>query len=414
MRIIDSDNHSSPSNLRRENSWAKEVESETRDDNTELARQDRRRWTDGKLNNGCWTDGLQAQVNHRKSCDKETRDIEKNRNKNGFGNDSTDEDSEDTNEEEYTKVDRASANKKRKMRAIEKKRKREEETARKARNIIGLGPFKENEIREKNKNGIIYENAKMDAVHAHLRKYYKFNSDEIENISIIETSVSRDTIYIAVEEREDITDLYIRKADCKRDEIFLRTYCPPQFFRRFSTLNRICMDERKRYPDLKTQIRFRTSDLEVLTKAKGSQEPFRKVDLNDFIGDEDLPAFDHSIKRKKHKERPARRRVTSSTNPTPLGSPTKNPAGRKESNRRPVSDNEDDSTETTAETNKNDRSDTEDSTKNKNTRQMSLTSQEDPLESKRRKTQEQEELPVLSDSELNKSAELMEDLNMTL
>ena len=304
-----------------------------------------------------------------------------------FG-DSTDEEDDDTMNEDdhsYTKIEREKKNRKKKQLAKEKKLKKVADTARKARNIVGLGPIKSTEINERKTRGMTFEEAKLDAVNCHLRKYYKFNDTEITDISIVETSISNDTVYIAVNDREDIHDLYVRKADCKRDNIFLRTYCPPQFYSRFATLNKICADERQKYPDLKTQVRFGHNDLEILTKDRGSREPFKIVDLQEFIGDNELPSFDHSIKWHKHNDRPPRRRVTSSTHTTPATSPTSSPSNRQN---LPAIDTENIS---------------------RQTRQLSINSQDDSINNKRQKTQDQ-----TSELDHEMSTESNDDQNTTI
>ena len=65
------------------------------------------------------------------------------------------------------------------------------------------------------------------------------------------------------------------------------------------------------------QVRFGHKDLEVLLKTRGSNEPFRLVNLRDFVGTETLPEFDHDLVWRNHKDRPPRRRVTSSRSSSP-------------------------------------------------------------------------------------------------
>ena len=66
-------------------------------------------------------------------------------------------------------------------------------------------------------------------------------------------------------------------------------------------------------------MRFGRKDLEVLTKRKGSEEPFEKVNLADFIGSKKIPDFDYKIGWRFHKDRMPRRRVTSSRSSSPTG-----------------------------------------------------------------------------------------------
>ena len=62
-------------------------------------------------------------------------------------------------------------------------------------------------------------------------------------------------------------------------------------------INKICTQRRSEDQNLKTQVRFGNRDLEILTKMKGSKEPFSKVALKDFVGDMESPEFDEKIKK---------------------------------------------------------------------------------------------------------------------
>ena len=54
------------------------------------------------------------------------------------------------------------------------------------------------------KSGMDYKKAKVEVVLMHLRKYYKYDEEEIDRISISEMRVTNDTVYIVVEENENI------------------------------------------------------------------------------------------------------------------------------------------------------------------------------------------------------------------
>ena len=143
---------------------------------------------------------------------------------------------------------------------------------------------------------------------------------EIKNLKIKETKMTNKEeiyIYIAVEEMDDIRDIYRRKAEVRRDDAVLRTYIPPQFYERFSALNKICRDRRLADPLLKTQVRFCSKDLEILTKEKGTEEPFEKIELKEFLGGDTIPQFDFKMKWKLQRDRPPRRVATSSRPASP-------------------------------------------------------------------------------------------------
>ena len=195
--------------------------------------------------------------------------------------------------------------------------------------MIGIGPIERAEVDDKARVVKDFETAKLEVVRDHLRHYYKYNEQEIKQMTIAETKMGKDVIYIAVEDEVDIRDLYKRKAECRREDTFLRMYVPPQLWDRISAINKLCQEKRNNDKYLKTQLRYGTVDLEILTKEKGSEEPFRQVNLTDFIGETVLPTFDHTIKWRRLVDRPTRRRVTSSRSPSP------DPANRKVSPQKP-------------------------------------------------------------------------------
>ena len=108
-------------------------------------------------------------------------------------------------------------------------------------------------------------------------------------------------------------DIYARKAECRSDETVVKCYIPPQFYARFSALNMLCKEKREKDRTLKTQLRFGERDLEVLTKEKGGEEPFRVVNMKEFTKGREIPDFDHTIRWKVQPDRPPRRRVMSSS-----------------------------------------------------------------------------------------------------
>ena len=143
----------------------------------------------------------------------------------------------------------------------------------------------------------------------------RYNQAELNNLKILETKRTRkdDIVYIAVDNPRDIGDIYARKAECRSDNTTVKNYLPPQFFDRFSALNKLCATKRQEDAGLKTQMRFGEGDVEILTKRKGGEEPFRMVDLATFIGDNAIPEFDFNIKWRIQVDRPPRRRVYSSS-----------------------------------------------------------------------------------------------------
>ena len=197
--------------------------------------------------------------------------------------------------------------------------------------MAGIGPISSQEIDRQRLKSTNYEQAKSWAVKAHLEKHYRYDAEELRNLQILETkrNAKEEIIYIAVADERDIKDIYSRKAECRSDDTIVRSFIPPQYWDRFAALNRICTQRRTQDALLKTQIRFGTRDLIVLTKEKGSQEPYVVTDADSFAEEERLPEVDMRIKWRFQEDRPQRRRVAS-----PSVSP--HPASRQRQQERPT------------------------------------------------------------------------------
>ena len=177
---------------------------------------------------------------------------------------------------------------------------------------MGIGPIKQEEVNRIYREEGDYETAKRMAVQNFLTSQLQYEDWEINGLEIMSTKMAKDNIvYIAVKEHDSIRELYTRKADCKNDDVTFRTYIPPQYYARFAALSKICKDRRTENTDLKTQIRIGLKDIELLTKLKSSEEPFKQVKLNEFLGEETIPNFDSSIKWIQQRDKPQRRRITS-------------------------------------------------------------------------------------------------------
>ena len=171
-----------------------------------------------------------------------------------------------------------------------------------------------------------------------------------------------------------LRDIYQRKAECKNDDTTVRNYIPPHFYERFTALNKICGLRRTEDPTLKTQIRFGQRDLIVLTKEKGTSDPFREVDFQDFVGHKRLPGFDMSVKWRIMEDRPPRRRIASNK-----------PASQQELSSQPA-------------------------LQNQTSRQLSTGSQEENSRKKLRRNSQERQRPGVPAKEQNE----MEDVDMNV
>ena len=240
-----------------------------------------------------------------------------------FGDDSSEEESTDTdNEEGHTewdgKIDRTSKNIEKKKRQQRNRTIKQHRTAEKARHIKGVGPISSQSINyymKKCKNNP--EKAKREAVNEYLQFFLDYSQEEIDCLSIQEISISAKgdgIVYIAFQNLEDIHELHTRIAECQNPVIATRNFIPPQFYNKYMYISKACNELRKEYPTTKTQIRFGPKDIEVLTKEKDTEEPYKVIDLEKILDICELPGFDHSKIWKTRTERPPRRKAEYSNN----------------------------------------------------------------------------------------------------
>ena len=225
---------------------------------------------------------------------------------------SLDETSEDEKEKEdsnWQNIKRKEINKNKKKVKRDKQRRLKMETTQKAARMLGIGPIDLDDIEEHMGKGVRYEEAKMKAVTKYLEEQLEYEEDEIKEMKIVETKVAKDDmVYIAVEDQNTIRDLYRRKANLRNDDLNFRTFIPPQYYARYMAISNICSEKRSKNTELKTQMRFAHKDIEVLTKLRGENEPFRVVDLAEFIEGNQVPEFDYKIKWRYTVDKPRKKR----------------------------------------------------------------------------------------------------------
>ena len=246
--------------------------------------------------------------------------------------DSDESSEEDENEDldDWELVERKKKNQRKRRKAAIKKQRKQEEIAEKAQRMVGIGPILDGDISKHMKDTKDYSKAKVWAIKEHLAINYKYNQEELDKISIVETKRSHkgdNIIYLAMLDKGDIRDIYARKAECKADKTTVKNFIPPQFYDKFMALNKLCAGRRSEDSQLKTQIRFNNRDLEVLVKVKGGEDPYKTVDLKKFAAGGHIPSFDNTIKWRWQEDRQPRRRVMSED---------ALPAGRKEWGEKPA------------------------------------------------------------------------------
>ena len=222
------------------------------------------------------------------------------------------EDTDDSDDSEWGKVDRIRKNKLKCKAAAKRKELRRRQTFTKAQHILGLGPVKCEDIEKHMTGPKEFEAAKVTAIKHFLGEYLSFDRQELKDLTILETFISAkkdDIIYVAFQNIEDIREIYLRIAESGDPDIRTRDYIPPQVYDRYMAISKHCKDVRSENPSIKTQIRFGDTDLEVLTKVRGAEEPFKITALEKLMDVTLLPEYDHSRKWLPRIERPPRRKV---------------------------------------------------------------------------------------------------------
>ena len=175
-----------------------------------------------------------------------------------FGLDTDSSSSSDTNEEEYDTIDRKAKNLEKKRKTQLRRKWTRTETMRKANLIVGIGHVEQEDIVRQRTNSRDYNEAKKKAAIHYLRTKLMYNDEEVEKTVIKDTQMANDdTMYVAMTKNEDIREVYIRKAEVRDDDIWVRNFIPPQVFARFMFLSNACKSYREKYKDMKTQIRIR-------------------------------------------------------------------------------------------------------------------------------------------------------------
>ena len=218
------------------------------------------------------------------------------------------EEGENTDEEIWEGVERKKRNRMKRERQKKRKNKIEANTSEKASKMIGLGPITQESIDFFEKQGHNFEKAKHEAAKEYLSFFLKFSEQEIEKLNIVGTQLvpKDDILYLALESTQGIKDIYSRIARCKNPDVSTRNFVPPQWYERYMFISKKCAELRNENHDMKTQIRFGKSDIEILTKHKGQDEPFKLARLETICGGETIPKFDHKLTWRRKNDNPRR------------------------------------------------------------------------------------------------------------
>ena len=147
-------------------------------------------------------------------------------------------------------------------------------------------------INERRSDTVGFDQAKKLAVKDFLADYLGYNKEELDELMIAETKIAPsgdDIINVAFASHDDTRELHIRRAESQNEEITVCNYIPPNFYERYTHLNKVCQEMRQKDNTLRTQLRFGKKDIEVFTKHKGDPTGFRVVKLDDFTDISKIP-----------------------------------------------------------------------------------------------------------------------------
>ena len=194
-----------------------------------------------------------------------------------------------------------------------KKREKMHELSTKMQHIVGVGPITDQTIDFFHEETGNREEARKRSVQEFLSYRLDFTDEEMMDINIVDTKRGnkKEIIYFAVENKETIKEIHFRRAACGNDSIQVLDYIPPQYHTRYMAVGKRAADIRSKDKTIKTQIRWGEKDLEIYTKKKGgdNKEQFKRIELIEFMGGEELPEVDCSIKWRWSKERVQRREM---------------------------------------------------------------------------------------------------------
>ena len=212
------------------------------------------------------------------------------RNTKWFGDDSTDsipssdsstDDSDREDTPEWEKVERIRKKKEKNLERKEKKKLKMEQLSKKMKHVVGVGPISETTIKHFEKQVNDKNEALILSVREFLNYYLDFDKDELDKLKIreVKKAAKCDVIYLAVENESDVREIHFRKGLAENNDLIVRDYIPPSFYARFMGISSRAATLRGQNKTLKTQIRWGDRDLEVFSKIKGYQEPYKNISL---------------------------------------------------------------------------------------------------------------------------------------
>ena len=277
-------------------------------------------WRENEDIPSSWEELLQGDRRKEPKVRKPPREV-----KEWFGISTESEESEEDSDTGWKEVDRRKAKEEKEKKVRRKRKELQEDTAMRASCMVGLGPMDSYMMEDHRRRKMPIERSKIILAKNFLKYKLGMEDDETDDLEIMETKLSNKDeriINVAFKTPEQAKEVFIRKAEIGDDDIIVRKYIPPGFYERFKFLNGLCAGRRGEDPALKTQLRFGKRDIELFTKIKGEDAPYKQVRLVDFTDTTKIPPFDHTQKWKRYPDRWTRK-YTPMRNPTETAEPAK-------------------------------------------------------------------------------------------
>ena len=239
-------------------------------------------------------------------------------------------------------IDKREKNKDKKRKAKEKKQAKVAKAVKVAKCTIGVGPIATESIDYFNVITADYNEAKRMAATEFLMGYLKYNHEDMEDLTITDTKISAKgdgILYLVLDHPDKVRNIRRRIADVQNKDVKTREFIPPYFFNRYTALGRHAQALRAANADIKTQIRFEETDIELYTKERGVDGPFQPAGIHEVASKVDLPPIDYNAKWRRNEDRPAWRSVSPQRQKVTLKSLAGRPSSQKEHSpdREPVS-----------------------------------------------------------------------------
>ena len=129
---------------------------------------------------------------------------------------------------QWTEVERQRQNQNKRKEKKLKIKQRMKDLETKMKHMVGVGPIPMESIEHFEKNSKDQNEAMIKSVKEYLKYYLQFDDTELQEMNFMDTkkAAKDDVIYFALEDQQDIREIYYRKAASGNDDLCVRDYNP--------------------------------------------------------------------------------------------------------------------------------------------------------------------------------------------